>query len=165
LRRGGIATIALDREIVPYPMPRAVHFDHEIMRLFQHLGISEQASRSAIAVPRYEFRTADGQLLLSFDPVAEAACGWAPGYMFHQPSLERDLRDLVEASGDAEMRLGWRFEGLTQATDAVHVQVVGPDGSATIRARYVVGCDGAWSPVREAVGAGSTIMASTSPGL
>jgi 3-(3-hydroxy-phenyl)propionate hydroxylase len=150
----GIATIAIEREASPYPMPRAVHFDHEIMRLFQHLGISEQAGLSAIPVPRFEFRTADGQLLLSFDPVADAPCGWASGYMFHQPTLEAALRDLLEASADADMRLGWRFEGLMQTAAAVTAQVVGPDGPVAIRARYVVGCDGAWSPVREAIGAG-----------
>jgi 3-(3-hydroxy-phenyl)propionate hydroxylase len=150
----GVATIALERETTPYPLPRAVHFDHEIMRLFQQLGVAEQVRRHAVPLPRYEFRAADGQLLMSFDPVAEAACGWASGYMFHQPSLERALRDTLATAPAADMRLGWRFEGLGQDAEGVSATVSGPDGPTTIRGRYVVGCDGASSPVREAIGGG-----------
>ena len=37
---------------------------------------------------------------------------------------------------------------------ASRAEVAGPDGPLRIDARYVVGCDGAWSRVREAIGAG-----------
>ena len=32
-----LSVIAIDKDVDVYPMPRAAHFDHEIMRLFQHL--------------------------------------------------------------------------------------------------------------------------------
>jgi 3-(3-hydroxy-phenyl)propionate hydroxylase len=149
-----VTVIAIDKETTVYPLPRAVHFDHEIMRLFQNMGIAEQVLRHAVALPRYEFRAADGQVLLSFDPVPEAPCGWASGYMFHQPGLEIALRDRLASAPNADVRLGWRFEALTQGAERVTATVVGPDGPAALRARYLVGCEGASSPVREAIGGG-----------
>jgi FAD binding domain len=44
--------------------------------------------------------------------------------------------------------------GLTQDADGVTVQVQGPEGSSSLRAGYVVGCDGAHSLVREQAGVG-----------
>ena len=154
LARRGVSVIALERDTAVYPLPRAVHFDHEIMRLLQELGVADEVSRNATANPGYEFRTADGQLLMSFAPENETASGWASGYMFHQPSLERALRDILATDPHAEVRIGWQLEGLDQDSECVTAKVVGPDGAAEIRARYLVGCDGASSPVRQAMGGG-----------
>jgi 3-(3-hydroxy-phenyl)propionate hydroxylase len=154
LARRGVSVMAIERDTTIYPLPRAVHFDHEIMRLFQELGVADEVARHATANRGYEFRAADGQLLMSFAAEAEAASGWASGYMFHQPSLEAALRDVLAASPHAEMRIGWRFDGLAQDAAGVTAQVSGPDGAAEIRAGYLVGCDGASSPVREALGVG-----------
>lgn len=151
----GVDVIALDKDTTVYPLPRAVHFDHEIMRLFQQLGVAEEVKRHAREAPTYEFRAADGRLLMRLDPAPKTASGWASGYMFHQPSLEVALRDVLETSEHADVRLGWRFESLAQDADGVTATVVGPDGGAsTLRARWLVGCDGARSLVREAVGGG-----------
>jgi len=152
LARRGVSVIAIERDTVVYPLPRAVHFDHEIMRLFQQLRIADEVARHSSPLPPYEFRTADGQLLMSFPPDLEAASGWAGGYMFHQPSLEAALRDILATEPQAEVRLGWRFEALDQDADGLTVRVIGPEGLREVRARYLVGCDGASSPVRQAIG-------------
>jgi 3-(3-hydroxy-phenyl)propionate hydroxylase len=165
LARSGVKVVAVEKDTTVYPLPRAVHFDHEIMRLFQQLGIAEEVARHAVSLPPYEFRTADGQLLMSFPPILEAACGWSSGYMFHQPSLEAALRDVLATSPEADVRIGWRFEGLTQDADGVTALLSGPDGAAAIRARYLVGCDGASSPVREAIAVGLSDYAFDEPWL
>ncbi|HEX4182053.1 MAG TPA: bifunctional 3-(3-hydroxy-phenyl)propionate/3-hydroxycinnamic acid hydroxylase [Caulobacteraceae bacterium] len=154
LAQQGVSTIAMDRDVELYPLPRAVHFDHEIMRLFQQLGIAEQIRRHSKDLPPYEFRAADGALLMRLDPAPETPSGWDSGYMFHQPTLEQALRDLLATSPSADVRLGWRFDSLAQDADEVTANVMGPDGPATLRARYLVGCDGASSLVREAIGGG-----------
>jgi 3-(3-hydroxy-phenyl)propionate hydroxylase len=150
----GVATVAVEKDIGVYPLPRAVHFDHEIMRLFQQLGIARQVGHHAAELPNYEFVTANHQLLMRFEPVANAPSGWASGYMFHQPGLEFALRSILASSPRADMRLGRRFDGLTQDAGGVTAVVTGPEGQSTIRAKYVVGCDGGRSPVREAIGGG-----------
>lgn len=165
LARHGVRTIAIDKDTTVYPLPRAVHFDHEIMRIFQQLGIAETVLGHAKETPAYEFRAADGQLLLRIDPAAETPSGWASGYMFHQPGLELALRDLLAVSPDADMRVGWRFDGLKQDAGGVTATLVGPGGPSTIRAQYLIGCDGASSPVREAIGGGLSSYAFDEPWL
>ncbi|MFZ3008701.1 MAG: bifunctional 3-(3-hydroxy-phenyl)propionate/3-hydroxycinnamic acid hydroxylase, partial [Phenylobacterium sp.] len=150
LARRGVRVIAVEKDAGVYPLPRAVHFDHEIMRLFQGLGITEEILACARPLPDYEFRAADGELLMNLPPARETPSAWGSGYMFHQPSLDAVLRSLLDTLPSAEVRLGAALEGFTQDTDGVTAQVVGE----TIRARYIVGCDGAWSPVREAIGGG-----------
>ncbi|WP_293402240.1 bifunctional 3-(3-hydroxy-phenyl)propionate/3-hydroxycinnamic acid hydroxylase [Phenylobacterium sp.] len=152
LARSGVSAIALDKDTAVYPLPRAAHFDHEIMRLFQQVGIAEEVGRNAQAAPAYEFRAADGQVLMRIDLPQLAPCGWAAGYMFHQPAVENALRERLEADPLAQMRLAHRFVRLEQYADGVTATFAGPDGETQIRARYLVGCDGASSAVREAIG-------------
>src|SRR4029453_16743368 len=52
----------------------------------------------------------------------------------------------------AELRFGHRVTGLSQDEDGVEVRFQGPAGDATLGCRYLVGCDGARSTVREAAG-------------
>lgn len=148
----GVSTMVVEKERDVYPLPRAAHFDHEIMRVYQQLGVADDVLRHAQSAPGYEFRAADGQLLLSFDGLSrQSASGWATGYMFHQPGVERAVRAKVESLPSTELRFGHRLEGLVQTPDHVEAVIVGPEGPSTVRARYLVGCDGASSPVREAV--------------
>ena len=149
----GVRTLVVEKEPAVYPMPRAAHFDHEAMRLFQQLGIAEAVSQHARPAPVYEFRAADGRLLMRFDaPATEASSGWRASYMFHQPGLEHALRAKVAASPSVEVRIGSRFVELEQDAEAVRAVIEGPGGIETVRARYLVGCDGGSSPVRTAVG-------------
>ncbi|HEY2070357.1 MAG TPA: bifunctional 3-(3-hydroxy-phenyl)propionate/3-hydroxycinnamic acid hydroxylase [Rhizomicrobium sp.] len=151
LGQRGIKTIAIDRDTAIYPLPRAVHFDHEIMRLFQALGVAEQVQQSARDLPAYEFRAANGDLLMRLDPSPDTASGWGSGYMFHQPSLEIALRDILARLPNVGVMLGSQFDGLSQDDNGVTATV---DGATTIRARYLVGCDGASSGVRAAMQSG-----------
>jgi 3-(3-hydroxy-phenyl)propionate hydroxylase len=154
LAERGMGVIALDKDAAPYPLPRAVHFDHEIMRVFQQLGIADQVSRHARDLPDYEFRAADGQVLMKLRPPRETSSGWGGGYMFHQPGLEAVLRERLAAMPSADVRLGQRFDSLVQDSEGVTAEVTTGAGAATVRTRYLVGCDGASSPVREAIGGG-----------
>ncbi|MDP3855766.1 bifunctional 3-(3-hydroxy-phenyl)propionate/3-hydroxycinnamic acid hydroxylase [Phenylobacterium sp.] len=154
LADAGVRTLAVEREVEVYPLPRAAHFDHEIMRLFRTLGVAEEVLRHARPAPPYEFRAADGQLLLRFDqPAQPSPSGWTGSYMFHQPGVENALRARLAALPAAEVRLAHRFESLVQHPDHIEANVIGPEGPLTIRARYLVGCDGGSSPVRTAIGA------------
>ena len=157
LAREGVSTIAVEKDTEVYPLPRAAHFDHEIMRLFQQLGIAEEMAAHSRVAPAYEFRNAAGDILMRYDLLAQGSpSGWAPSYMFHQPSLENALRRLLADSPLADVRLGRTLRGFTQDAEGVSAVVEGPDGEETLRARWMVGCDGARSPVREALGIGQS---------
>jgi 2-polyprenyl-6-methoxyphenol hydroxylase-like FAD-dependent oxidoreductase len=70
-----------------------------------------------------------------------------------QSLTERTLEARCRELG-VPVRRGVRLTGLTQDADGVTLSVVGPDGPGTERAAYVVGCDGAHSAVRDAIGVG-----------
>jgi 3-(3-hydroxy-phenyl)propionate hydroxylase len=152
----GVDVIAIDRSTEVYPLPRAAHFDHEIMRVFQALGIADEVLKHARPATGYEFRSAEGEVLVSFGDMAAqlAPSGWAGGYMFNQPGLERALRAKLEAAPSVRVLLGAAFERLEIEGDGMRAELGGPDGPLEVSARYLVGCDGAWSQVREAIGAG-----------
>ncbi len=154
LAQQGVHVIAVETDAEPYPLPRAVHFDHEIMRTFQQLGVADQMREHARDLPDYEFRAADGRVLMKLRPPLETPSGWGGGYMFHQPSLEAVLRERLAALPSADVRLGPRLDSLVQDADGVTARVTTRAGAGNLRSRYLVGCDGASSAVREALGGG-----------
>ena len=153
LAQEGVTSIAFDKDAEVYPLPRAAHFDHEIMRLFQQLGLAEAVLPHTRPAPDYEFKSADGQLLLKFPSFPSGSpSGWGTGYMFNQPDIERAVRAKLAQSPLVQTPLDWQFKDLEQDGDGVSALIDTPEGLTSIRARYLIGCDGARSPVREAAG-------------
>ncbi len=147
----GLSVIAIDKAPELFPLPRAAVFDHEIMRIFQMIGVADRIAPLCRVPDRYQFRTAGGDVLLDFIVAEVGPYGWAETYALHQPAVERVLRDRLGELG-VDVRLGLSFESLVQDAAGVSVTLLGDDSRQTVRARYVVGCDGSWSPVREALG-------------
>lgn len=146
--RHGLRTIALDRATELYPLPRAAHCDHEIVRILQELGCAEEIVATMVGNEGMDFLDADRQVLLRFDSPGDTPFGWPASVLFHQPGLEAALRRAV-ADGDADVRLGSGVAAVEQRDD--HVAVHLDDGS-TLRSAWVVGCDGARSATRAVVG-------------
>lgn len=147
----GLKVIGVERATDLFPLPRAAIFDQEIMRIFQLAGVADRALAIADPITAYQFVTAAGEVLLDFPIAAQGALGWAETYAFHQPSLERLLRARC-AELDIALRLGTSFTGLDQDDDGATVRLSSDAGAATVRARFVIGCDGAGSQVRSALG-------------
>ncbi|MBB0242552.1 hypothetical protein FNQ90_00135 [Streptomyces alkaliphilus] len=70
-----------------------------------------------------------------------------------QSKTEEALQIAAEKAG-AVVLAGTEVTGLRQDAKGVDVTMVGPGGPFTVRASYVVGCDGVNSTVREALGVG-----------
>ena len=146
-----------------YRLPRAVHLDHEIMRLLQSLGLSEFLADEMVPVDDYRWFGADGELLLRFEPQSPAASGWEGDYMFFQPELERAIDGRACAPAGVTVERGWTAEGLDQSDDRVELtlrrvteaepgRLALTGETRTVSARWIVGADGANSLVREASG-------------
>jgi 3-(3-hydroxy-phenyl)propionate hydroxylase len=146
----GLSVIAIDKSPTLFPLPRAAVFDHEIMRIFQMIGMAERIEPVCRAPERYQFLTAAGEVLLDFPNAAVGPFGWAETYALHQPAVEKVLRERLDEL-DVRIQLGVSFEGLSQDKAGVTVDLLDDAGARQIRARYVAGCDGSWSPVREAL--------------
>jgi 3-(3-hydroxy-phenyl)propionate hydroxylase len=152
LAAAGVSTIIAEKEEAIYPLPRGAHIDHEIVRILQNVGVAEQVMATSKTGGRYEFLTADRQILLSFDWTAPGESGWPFSNMIHQPSLEAALRERLAVAKGAALHVQWTFASMDIDQGGVSATFVTPSGPKTVRARYIVGADGARSPVREAAG-------------
>ncbi len=91
LARAGHRVEVFERFTDIYRLPRAVHLDHEIMRLLQSLGLADELAEEMIPVHDYQWFGADGEPVLRFDGQGLAPSGWEASYMFFQPELEAAL--------------------------------------------------------------------------
>ena len=166
LGRQGHRVAVFERWPGLYGRARAGHVDHEIMRIFQSLGVAEAVERQAHLAERYVFRNADGETLMSFDYGADGVSGWRSDYIVYQPDVESALDAAVRACPGVQVHQGWQATGLDQDEDGVRVALQRVEADAdgrvrpvpgqtrSVRARYVVGADGANSFVRTSLGIG-----------
>jgi 2-polyprenyl-6-methoxyphenol hydroxylase-like FAD-dependent oxidoreductase len=160
LAQRGRSVVVLEQWPTPYTLPRAVHFDHEVGRILQSCGIGDEVRVISEPAEIYEWRNGEGTTLLRFGRLGAAMSGWPFSSMFGQPELEELLRRRADMLPTLEVRRGFRVLGFEQHDDYVDVRslavqpgldrrlVEDPDAPVSVRARYVVGCDGANSTVR-----------------
>lgn len=153
LAEQGLRVLAIERDTEVYRLPRAAHFDAEIMRVFQRLGIAEAILPETRPLRVYEFRNAAGEILMRFEydkPLAPS--GWEPSYLFHQPTMDRALRARLAEMNTVDIRLGTTLAGFEQRHDSVFAQIERNGDCVEVNARYLVACDGAGSTTRRALG-------------
>ncbi len=121
LGRAGHRVAVFERFRETYRLPRAVHIDHEIMRLLQSLGLSEVLAEEMVPVHDYRWFGADGELLLRFEPQSPAPSGWEPDYMFFQPQLEQAIDHHACLPAGVTVERGSAAEGLEQSDERVEL--------------------------------------------
>lgn len=156
LGRSGRRVTVVERWPRRYPRPRAVHFDDEVARVFAQAGVAGAMAEFGEGADAYDWRNATGQTLLHFDFSGMGPSGWPTSTMSHQPSLERALEDLLVAMPGMTLLRGTTAEAITDHGDRVEMCASGPDGPLRLTAGWLVGCDGANSTVRAAIGSPTT---------
>lgn len=153
LARRGVSVIVAEKGAAIHPLPRAAHLDHEAMRILQEAGVADAVMATSRTTARYEFRNAAGEILLCFEGSDRIGPGGWPGAnMIHQPSVEVALRAELARHPGARLLSSCEVLGFDDDGDGVAVRVRSGDGEGVLRARYLVGADGARSPVRKALG-------------
>ena len=162
LGRMGHKVVVIERWPDLYPLPRAVHFDHEAARILQAAGVMSDVAPITETSDSYQWRNAEGQMLLELKTGGVGPSGWPVANMFSQPELERVLHKHVRALPNVEVRLGWGARSLTQLEDQARIEIergeirdgkwVGTGETAAVGARWLIGADGANSFVRGALG-------------
>ena len=132
-----------------YPLPRAVHFDHEVGRILASLGMGDVLRASSEPAEVYEWRNADGVVLLRFGRIGLGPSGWPESSMFCQPVIEAALNAQAEATPGVTIHRGLEVEFVVDDGERVVARTA--DGLAFVGA-YAVGCDGANSTVRGGLG-------------
>ncbi len=146
----GLDVVVVDRDTDVFPLPRAGHIDQESLRVLQELGVLDDVAPGLRPLQGMDFLTADRQVLISMRSGGRTPSGHPASSLFHQPVLDRALRDGAVRRG-ADARLGREVTGLDLADDHVVVRLA--DGDAW-GASWVVACDGARSMARRAIGTG-----------
>lgn len=153
----GLRVLILDREGAHYHLPRAVHFDAEVMRTFQWIGIANEMEPLTHTHPGMRFVDGQGALLLDWPrPQGEGPQAWRANYRFHQPDLEELLRGHLTRRDNVTIRTRCEVFHIDDLGDVVELRFEDMSCGKVERARakYVVGCDGARSLVRRYIESG-----------
>jgi 3-(3-hydroxy-phenyl)propionate hydroxylase len=154
LGQGGASTYVCDRSPEVYPKPRAIALDHEIMRIFQQLGIEREIEPYTEPFTDSEYYGVNGQLIKCMSSLPEPfPLSYPPSLVFSQPPVEALIRACVERLPQVHVELGQTCIGIEQSDACVTINLEDSQGQTkTIQARYLIACDGASSSVRKTLG-------------
>jgi len=147
----GVRTGVFEREVTAHGQPRAFSCDDEALRIYQRIGLADRILADMRTCTEVCFVGLDGRPFAEIKLAdVDFGLGYRPLNFFHQPILEKALRDGLERYPHVQTRLGMELTHLSQKAD--HVLLTFQDANSRetheVRARYVLGCDGARSKVR-----------------
>jgi 3-(3-hydroxy-phenyl)propionate hydroxylase len=150
----GHSTLVIDRLADIYDKPRAIAIDHEILRHFDNMGLAEAVMPYVAPFTASQHFGAQGQLIRRIDMVPEPyPLGYTPSMVFTQPPVEAVLRSHAESFGCVTVSLGVEMIDLDIRDGEVIATLKDASGETRqVAARYLIGCDGASSRVRELAG-------------
>ncbi len=150
LLRRGLRARVIDKATAPSTLSKAVGVHARTLEIFDDLGIADALIARGLRVRGATMR-AGVQVIVSVD-----FSGLATRFPFilclPQYETESVLAELLARRGGTVER-GLEVVSLAQDATGVDAVVRGPNGDETVRARWIVGCDGAHSTVRHALGA------------
>ena len=157
LAQQGISCLLLDRHESVYPLPRAVHADDEIYRILTRLGVGDEFAAHRRAALGLRLIDTDMRVLAELKRSTQpSANGYPQMNMFDQPELEAMMRANLKRYPKVVFRGNVEVTSVTQNRPG-RVRVSFLDrvrgGEQSVEASYVLGCDGANSMVRAAIGA------------
>jgi 3-(3-hydroxy-phenyl)propionate hydroxylase len=162
----GVSVLALEREPQFYGQARAVYTDDECMRIFQAARVADELSADMVLDGPAQWVLGDGRVLAQFMPRARPY-GWTASNFFYQPFLETKLEALLARYPNVVAQRGREVVGFEEAAGGVRImhaasagyhygeatpKAASPEEIETVRARWLVGCDGGRSYVRTELG-------------
>ena len=155
LRLGGVNLTVLERLPAPTGLSKALGLIGRAVQTLDYRGLLERFGAGFVPVAAYSRFAHLGGIPLDVSGLIDAA---PPGHFpppvpAQQAQVEQVLEERARELG-ADVRRGHELVGLAQDQETVTVEVRGPQGAYRLRARYLVGCDGAHSLVRKQAGIG-----------
>ena len=151
----GLTVCIVEKHRTVYDRPRAITFDWEGMRVLQFCGVAEAFGKGIRPHPGTDFLGMDGQVIKQFDPLPPPwDLGWPPTFTFLQPEMERLLREALAGRDGVTLLSGRSVAGFHDEGGRVTVDIADPERgeSHTVTGDFLIGCDGANSDVRAALG-------------
>jgi 2-polyprenyl-6-methoxyphenol hydroxylase-like FAD-dependent oxidoreductase len=144
LRLHNVETLVLESRLEPSTRPYGMALNAATIELLDQREVMESIRPVGLELPQAHFAGL---------PLDQAKLPERHSFtlLINQSQLERRLEEHALKLG-ADVRRGHEFRSLEQDKEGVTVSVATPDGAYTTRCRYLVGCDGSASTVREAAG-------------
>ncbi|MFF7904009.1 bifunctional 3-(3-hydroxy-phenyl)propionate/3-hydroxycinnamic acid hydroxylase [Streptomyces sp. NPDC007920] len=153
MARQGWQVTVVDRWPEPYTLSRAVAFDSEAARILASLGLAEYIAQETEPSGRYVWQNADGKILLDIQGSPRGWCHWPDSNSMFQPGLESALTARGRQLPTLRVLRGHEAVEATDHGSHVELTCVSRAGERRVlSARWLVGCDGANSFVRECIG-------------
>jgi pentachlorophenol monooxygenase len=149
LRRRGVECRIIDRLDEPARYAKAVGIQPRTLELWEAAGVLPAALNSSIEM-RGQYLYRNGALTNTFEFTLPPDIPFGFAAM-PQYETERLLTAELGRYGTVVER-GTQLLSFTQDDDGITAELSGPGGPARLRARYLVGCDGAHSVVRKGLG-------------
>jgi 3-(3-hydroxy-phenyl)propionate hydroxylase/6-hydroxy-3-succinoylpyridine 3-monooxygenase len=150
LAQAGVKVLLLEAGDHIIDSPRAAVYHWSLLDGLERLGIREQAEAEGIVKDDYTWliKRTDEHIRYRLD-VLQGTTPFPYNINLGQDVLARIAKGRLEKLSNAEIRFGARVEGLAQDDSGVTLTL--EDGEE-LRAKYVVGADGAGSTMRPALG-------------
>jgi 3-(3-hydroxy-phenyl)propionate hydroxylase len=156
----GLTVAVVERSLDIYDKPRAIVLDHEVLRVFQACGLASVMEQAIAVHPGTQYLGVDGEIIFEFKMLSPPyPLGWTPNASFVQPELEYALRQRLSGRANTGIFLGTQAVGFDQDQDSATLHLEGNAHVDAVKARYLVGCDGANSFVRKGLDVGLTDLA------
>lgn len=147
----GVRTVVVEERDTLIDYPRGVGLDDEALRAFQAIGLVDRILPHTVPNQILRFFDAKRRLLAEIAP-ADARFGWPKRNGFVQPLVDTELLCGLDRFEHVEVWWGRPMVSCRQTPDAVTVELDGDGHSSSVRARYLVGCDGGRSTTRRLMG-------------
>lgn len=163
LTRHGVHALVVEREPGPQPHPRATGVGLRTLEILREVGLADAVDAVTIRSERASLGKISATTLADADFTAMTANAqvmpapsFTPARMrgtCPQNRLDRVLLDAAQERG-ATVCFGTALVSFEQDAEGVTAVLAGPEGTRTVRARYLVAADGVRSSVRSALGIG-----------
>ncbi|GAB3008241.1 bifunctional 3-(3-hydroxy-phenyl)propionate/3-hydroxycinnamic acid hydroxylase [Mycobacterium bourgelatii] len=151
LGQQGITTLVVEERETLIDYPRGVGLDDEALRTFQSIGLVDRVLPHTVPNQILRFYDAKRRILAEMAP-PDARFGWPKRNGFVQPLVDAELLRGLDRFDNVEVWWDRPMTSCVQTDQAVTVELGGQSGPVTVRARYVVGCDGGRSTTRGMMG-------------
>ncbi|MDQ3590103.1 MAG: FAD-dependent monooxygenase [Actinomycetota bacterium] len=145
----GVRAVVFDRAAGPARYSRAAVIHARTLETLEPLGVVDEMLHRGVVVPHFGVRDRDRRLLAV--DFSELPTLHPYTLMLPQDETEHSLRGALDRQGGVIL---WEHEVTEVRQDAAGAEIAvrSPQREGRARVRYVVGCDGTHSSVREAVG-------------
>jgi 3-(3-hydroxy-phenyl)propionate hydroxylase len=148
----GIATLLIERNPGCVAEPRAVALDGESMRTLQAAGLVDEVRKTIKEGFIADYVNARGTRLFATD-LSARPYGFCLQNTFDQPTLEKQLLAGLERFDCVCVHHNVELIDFEQGESKVHATLrVSEEKTISVNARYLVGCDGGHSSVRQQLG-------------